>query len=281
MTASGRRVAAPRVASSSSCRYQGIDFGRADKVILRDSPDGMCRVAHFAGLVAGKVLTGEYNPVSYADIITSTTHKTLRGPRGGMILCTNEYKEAVDKGCPLVLGGPMPHVMAAKAVAFKEADTKEFCSYSKQIVDNAKTLSKTLTDNGVKLVTGGTDNHLILFDVYKSFGLTGRQVELALRQSGITVNRNSIPHDVMGPWYTSGIRAGTPAITTLGMKNKEMEFIGKSIVKVLRNTKPLVINGKTSKAKYEIDQKVLEEVRNDVKEVLQNFPLYPELLIDS
>jgi glycine hydroxymethyltransferase len=148
-------------------------------------------------------MTHEFDPVPYAHIVTSTTHKTLRGPRGGILLCKDEFKEVVDKGCPLVLGGPLPNVIAAKAIAFKEANTKEFQTYAHQIVKNAQALAERLKYHGVPITTDGTDNHLLVLDVWTKFGLTGRQAETALRQARLTVNRNSIPYDVNGAWYTS------------------------------------------------------------------------------
>ena len=176
----------------------------------------MVDMAHFAGLVAGGVLTGDLNPVLHADVVTSTTHKSLRGPRGGFVLCTDEYAPFVDKGCPMVLGGPLPHVMAAKAIAFAEARQPSFAGYAAAIVANAQALADGLQRRGVRLVTGGTSNHLVLADVATSFGLTGRQAESALLDAGVVTNRNSIPRDANGAWYTSGIRMGTPALTTLG-----------------------------------------------------------------
>jgi len=240
----------------------------------------MVDMAHFAGLVAGKVLKDEFNPIGYADIITSTTHKTLRGPRGGLILCSEEYKEIVDKGCPLILGGPMPHVMAAKAIAFKEANTKEFQDYSYQIVKNSKALAQSLKEKKVKLLTDGTDNHLVLIDVNSSFNLTGRQAELVLRDVNLTVNRNVIPNDRQGPWYTSGIRLGTPAITTLGMKENEMKVISEVIHDVLKNAKPKVNSeNKPSKAKVDIEKNILIGNKNKTKNLLSKFMLYSELVI--
>ena len=152
----------------------------------------MVDMAHFAGLVAGKVLTGDYDPVPHAHIVTTTTHKTLRGPRGGMVLCDRDLAEFVDRGCPLVLGGPLPHVMAAKAVALAEASQPSFATYAAAVVDNARTLAEALVGGGVPVVTGGTDNHLVLVDV-RPFGLNGRQGEAALRAAGITTNRNVAP----------------------------------------------------------------------------------------
>lgn len=239
----------------------------------------MVDMAHFSGLVAGKVMTGEYDPVPYAHIVTSTTHKTLRGPRGGMILCQEEYREVIDKGCPLVLGGPLPHVMAAKAVAFREARTSAFQTYAKQVVKNAQALAERLLSRDVKLFTGGTDNHLLVFDVMSSFSLTGRQAELAMRDALMTVNRNAIPFDVNGPWYTSGVRIGTPALTSLGMQESEMHQIADLIVDLLKASKARMVakTGKPSKAKVEIEEGMLTQVRSRVGALLKEFPLYPEL----
>jgi glycine hydroxymethyltransferase len=234
----------------------------------------MVDMAHFAGLVAGKVMQGDYDPVPHAHIVTTTTHKTLRGPRGGMVLCKNELKEVVDKGCPIVLGGPLPHVIAAKAIAFKEANTSAFQEYAHQIVANARALAEKLQKSGVKVSTGGTDNHLIVFDVASTFGLTGRQAESALREAHLTVNRNSIPYDANGPWYTSGVRIGTPAATTLGMTEMEMGQIAEAIVTLLRATRS------DGKAKVEIDRKVLTQIQSQVAALLASYPLYPELVID-
>ncbi len=166
----------------------------------------MVDMAHFAGLVAGKVFTGDFDPVPHAQIVTTTTHKSLRGPRGGMVLCQPELAEAVDRGCPLVLGGPLPNVMAAKAVALAEARQPSFQDYAGRIVANAQALADGLILRGARLVTGGTDNHLVLIDV-GGYGLTGRQAEQALLDAGIVTNRNAIPRDPNGAWYTSGIRS--------------------------------------------------------------------------
>jgi len=236
-------------------------------------------MAHFAGLVAGKALTDEYNPVPYAQIITSTTHKTLRGPRGGFILCTEEFKGNIDKGCPLVLGGPLPHVMAAKLVGFKEANRVEFQTYAKQVLLNAKALAERLLVRGVKLFTGGTDNHLVVCDVMSSFHLTGRQAEIVLHKALMTVNRNMIPNDRQGSWYTSGIRIGTPALTTRGLKEEEMRCIADLIVDLLQasRAKSVGCTEGLSKAQIDIDVDILERVRRQVEDILVDFPLYPEL----
>jgi glycine hydroxymethyltransferase len=235
-------------------------------------------IAHFAGLMAGKVFAGEENPVPYAHIISSTTHKTLRGPRGGFIMCKQEFADAVNKGCPMVLGGPLPHVMAAKAVAFKEANTPAFAAYAQQVVANASQLAEALKANGLKLLTGGTDNHLVMIDI-SDLPITGRQAELALREAMITVNRNAIPFDKNGPWYTSGIRIGSAAMTTLGMGSGQMKEIASIIADVLKNSTSQMVEktGKPSKAHCTTDEKVLERSKSRVKSLLDQFPLYPEI----
>jgi len=242
----------------------------------------MVDMAHFAGLVAGKVMQGNYNPIPFAQVVTSTTHKTLRGPRGGLVLCNQEFKECVDKGCPIVLGGPLPHIMAAKALAFKEAATPEFVSYAHQIVENSRALADSLIQHGVKVLTGGTDNHLLVMDVTKTFGLTGRQAETLLREARLTVNRNSIPRDINGPWYTSGIRIGTPATTTLGMKTPQMKEIASIIFDLLKDAKPVddPKTGMPSRAKAHIHSHTMHRAQHRVAEVLKDFPLYPELVIE-
>jgi len=234
-------------------------------------------MAHFAGLVAGKVLTGDLDPVPHAHIVTSTTHKSLRGPRGGMVLCTDEYAEFVDRGCPMVLGGPMPHVMAAKAVAFAEARTPEFADYAQRIVANARALADSLMRRGVRLVTAGTDNHLVLLDVTTSFGLTGRQAEAALLDAGIVTNRNSIPADPNGAWYTSGVRLGTPALTTLGLGASEFDEVAELITLALRATEPVTANGKQSQARYTIPAEITAQCRSRCADLLERFPLYPTI----
>jgi len=260
---------------------RAINFKR-----LRQIADGvgavlMVDMAHFAGLVAGGVFTGDNNPVLHAQVVTTTTHKTLRGPRGGMVLCTKEFAEHVDKGCPLVIGGPLPHVMAAKAIAFTEANAPEFRTYAKKIVENSSVLAKALIAEGMTVATGGTDNHLMLIDV-RTFGLTGRQAESALRECGVTLNRNSLPYDPNGPWYTSGLRIGTPATTTLGMGEKEMREIAAIVKIVLAATKPEISTtganaGKPGKAKYTIDATAKANARDRVAKLLDAFPVYPQL----
>ncbi len=246
----------------------------------------MVDMAHFAGLVAGKVFTGDFDPVAHAHVVTSTTHKTLRGPRGGLVLCTEEFAPWVDKGCPMVLGGPLPHVMAAKTVAFTEASKPEFRTYAAQIVENARALAAGCVAEGMNVVTGGTDNHLMLIDVAQTYGLTGRQAESALREGGITLNRNSIfPVDANGPWYTSGLRVGTPGVTTLGMDVTEMGEIARIMALILSHTTQSTISsgkqaGLTSRAKYDLDPGVAAEARQAIHRLLDRHPLYPELDLD-
>lgn len=254
-----------------------LNFAKFRKIADEVGAVLMVDMAHFAGLVAGKALTGEYNPIPYADIVTSTTHKTLRGPRGGLILCKKEYEDAVNKGCPLVLGGPLPHVLAAKAIALQEANLPEFSDYAKRIVENAKALSDALQKKGLRIVSGDTENHLLVIDL-SGTGLTGRQGESALRQGHITVNRNSIPFDKNGAFFTSGLRLGTPAMTTLGMGKKEMEEIAEIIHLILSQTKPQIQeNGTPSRSLIEIAPEALKEAQTRVKNLLNKFPLYPEL----
>lgn len=229
-------------------------------------------MAHFAGLVAGGVLTGEFDPVAHAHIVTSTTHKSLRGPRGGLVLCDRALAEFVERGCPMVLGGPLPHAMAAKAVALAEARQPAFGRYAHRIVANARALAEGLRSRGADLVTGGTDNHLVLIDL-KSVQLTGRQAEAALLDAGIVTNRNSVPRDPNGPWYTSGIRLGTPAVTTLGMGPAEMDQIADMMVDVLKGT----TGNRASRARYSVDPGILERTRCRVGELLAAHPLYPGL----
>jgi glycine hydroxymethyltransferase len=241
----------------------------------------MVDMAHFAGLVAGKVFTGDFDPVAHAHIVTSTTHKTLRGPRGGMVLANEEFAPWVDKGCPAILGGPLPHVMAAKAVAFREALDPGFRTYAARIVENARALAAGCVAAGLPVLTGGTDNHLLLLDVAEGFGLTGRQAESALRDCGITLNRNSLPFDRNGPWYTSGLRIGTPAVTTLGMGPDEMREIAAVIARVLANTTATMTkSGERSKARYIIAEGIADEVQSRVGALLGGYPLYPELDLD-
>ncbi len=258
-----------------------IDFKRMGQIAKSVGAVFMVDMAHFAGLVAGKVFTDEYNPVLWADVVTTTTHKTLRGPRGGMVLAKAEFAESIDKGCPLILGGPLPHMMAAKAVAFKEALDPSFAHYAQRVVENSQALAAACIKEGITVATGGSDNHLMLLDV-RSFGLNGRQAESAMRDCGVTLNRNSLPFDPNGPWYTSGLRIGTAALTTLGMGAEQMEEVASIIALVLRNTKAAILTkganaGALSKARAETDDAARQEARARVVALLDRFPLYAEL----
>ena len=219
-------------------------------------------MAHFAGLVAGGV---HPSPVPWADVVTTTTHKTLRGPRGGMILCKEEHAKAVDKAVfPLTQGGPLMHVIAAKAVCFQEALQPEFEVYAARIVANAKALASRLAERGFYLVSGGTDNHLMLVDLRPSHGdLTGKDAEAALERAGITVNKNTVPGETRSPFVTSGLRIGTPALTTRGMGEEEMERIGDWMARVLASPG---------------DDDAIGGIRDEVRELCGEFPLYPELV---
>ena len=258
-----------------------IDFRRMRQIADSCGAVLMCDMAHFAGLVAGHVFEGNYDPVKWADIVTTTTHKTLRGPRGGMILCKQHLAESVDQGCPLVIGGPLPHVMAAKAIALKEASRPEFREYAARIAENARVLAQAFMDEGLRIQTNGTDNHLMLLDV-SDLGLNGRQAESILLTCGIILNRNALPFDKNGPWYTSGLRIGTPAVTTLGMGPEEMKEIASIITTVLRNARPATITkgekaGTLSKSKAVIDPEVKAKSIERVENLLSRFVLYPEL----
>lgn len=257
---------------------RNINYRRMREIADKVGAVLMVDMAHFSGLVAGKVLTGDEDPLAFADVVTTTTHKTLRGPRGGLVLCKKEFAEHVDRGCPLVLGGPLPHVMAAKAVAFTEALRPEFRAYAAKIVENSRALAEAFLNVGLKVISGGTDNHLVLVDVASALGVTGRQAEDAVRRCGITLNRNPIPFDPNGPWYTSGLRFGTPAVTTLGMGAAEMREIAEIVRMVLTNIVPGTNKaGGKDKAKYTLDPKVEEQARGRASALLGSFPVYPEL----
>ncbi|MEI8124411.1 MAG: glycine hydroxymethyltransferase [Parachlamydiaceae bacterium] len=263
-----------------SAHPRKINFAKMRDIADSVGATFMVDMAHFAGLVGGKVFQGEWDPIPYAHIVTSTTHKTLRGPRGGLVLCKQEFAETVNKGCPLALGGPLPHVMASKAIAFKEANTSDFCLYAKRIVENAQALGERLKEHGIRLVTGGTENHLVILDISR-FGLTGRHAENALAQAFLTVNRNAVPFDPNGPWYTSGVRMGTPATTTLGMGKEEMKEIADITFDVLSNTKPDISEktGQPSKAACTVSPEVLKRSRERVLALLKRYPLYPEIVL--
>lgn len=276
----------PRIILAGYSAYTRlIDFARFREIADEAGATFMVDMAHFAGLVAGKVFTGNYDPVPWAHVVTSTTHKTLRGPRGGLVLCKPEFAEAVDKGCPMVLGGPLPHAIAAKAVALREALDPGFAGYARKIVDNARSFAEELQKRGAQILTGGTDNHIVLLDVEASYGLTGRQAESAVRSCGLTVNRNSLPFDKNGPWYTSGLRLGTPAVTTLGMGPDEMSEIADIIASVLREVTPVTTrkdDGSTvvSKAKFDLPERVADAARQRVSDLLAKYPLYPEINLE-
>ena len=228
----------PKIIVAGASAYpRAIDFKRLREIADSVGAILMVDMAHIAGLVAAGL---HENPVKYAQIVTTTTHKTLRGPRGGMILCTEEYAKAIDKAVfPGTQGGPLMHVIAAKAVALKEAMTDEFKQYQTQIVKNAKKLAETLMNEGIDLVSGGTDNHLMLIDLTKK-GLTGKEIEKLLDEAHITANKNAIPFDPEKPFVTSGIRIGTPAVTSRGMKEDEMVVIGKCIADIINNKEAAV-----------------------------------------
>lgn len=241
------------ILAGASAYPRVIDFKKFREIADKVGAVLMVDMAHIAGLVAA----GEHpNPVPYADIVTTTTHKTLRGPRGGMILCKEEYAKAIDKAVfPGTQGGPLEHIIAAKAVALREAAGAEFKAYQKQVVKNAAALAKRLTKRGVGLVSGGTDNHLML--VKLDNGMTGKELEALLDDCNITVNKNAVPFDKMPPSKTSGIRIGTPAATTRGMKEAEMEVIGDCIADIIEKG-------------ADAQQSVTERV----KSLTEKFPLY-------
>jgi glycine hydroxymethyltransferase len=254
-----------------------VNFAKMREIADEVGATLMVDMAHFAGLVAGKVFTGDEDPVPHAHITTTTTHKSLRGPRGGMVLAQEEYADSVDRGCPMVLGGPLSHVMAAKAVALAEARQPSFQTYAQAIADNAKSLADGFLKRDARLVTGGTDNHIVLLDV-SGFGLTGRQAESALLDAGVVTNRNSVPADPNGAWYTSGIRLGTPALTTRGFGHDEFDRVAELIVQVLQSTQPGTNKaGSPSKATYMLADGVADKVKDASAELLDKHPLYPGL----
>ena len=224
-----------------------IDWERFRKIADEVGAYFVADIAHVVGLIAAGVYP---SPVPYADVITTTTHKTLRGPRGAMIMCKEEFAERIDKAVfPGLQGGPHNHTTAAIAVALKEASTEDFKEYSKQVVTNARVLADSLSKLGYKIVSGGTDNHLFLVDVFSSVNLSGKEAGDMLDKAGITVNKNAIPKDTRKPWDPSGIRIGTPALTTRGMKEKEMEQVARYIDRVLRECK---VDSDFKKVKKEI-----------------------------
>jgi len=238
-----------------------IDFERLGKISGQIGAYLMVDMAHIAGLVAASV---HPSPIPYADFVTTTTHKTLRGPRGGMIFCRKDFAGTIDKAVfPGTQGGPLLHVIAGKAVALKEAQSEDFKVYQRQTVKNAAALAVSLKEKGFRLVSDGTDNHLILIDV-RNQGITGKEAEKYLDQVGITVNKNAIPFDPEKPNTTSGIRIGTPSCTTRGMKEKEMSVIAKLICRTFESKNDIL---------------ALEKITHDVNQLCQQFPLYPDLII--
>ena len=239
-----------------------IDFERIGHIAQSVGAKVMADIAHIAGLVA----TGLHpSPIPHCEFVTTTTHKTLRGPRGGLILCKEEFAKDVDRRVfPGVQGGPLVHIIAAKAVSFGEALREDFKTYQQQIIANAKVLAETLSNAGLRLVSGGTDNHLLLVDVYMDGkGITGKAAEKVLDEVHITVNKNTIPFDTQKPFVASGIRLGTPALTTRGMKEVEMRKIGELIASLIKDPE---------------SESLKEKVRRDVAEITAGFPMYPKRL---
>ena len=234
-----------------------IDFKRFREIADKCGAILMVDMAHIAGLIAAGL---HPSPIEYADVVTSTTHKTLRGPRGGIILTNNEeIAKKIDKIIfPGIQGGPLMHVIGAKAECFYEALQPEFKEYQKQVIKNAKALADTLTEEGLRVITGGTDNHLLLVDVKNTFGITGKEAEKVLDEINITVNKNTIPYDEESPFKTSGIRLGSPAMTTRGLKEEEFRTIGRIIAKALKNID---------------NEKELKKLQKEVLEITSKFPL--------
>ncbi|MFB2471239.1 serine hydroxymethyltransferase [Staphylococcus aureus] len=245
------------IVAGASAYSRTIDFIKFKEIADEVNAKLMVDMAHIAGLVAAGL---HPNPVEYADFVTTTTHKTLRGPRGGMILCKEEYKKDIDKTIfPGIQGGPLEHVIAAKAVAFGEALENNFKTYQQQVVKNAKVLAEALINEGFRIVSGGTDNHLVAVDVKGSIGLTGKEAEETLDSVGITCNKNTIPFDQEKPFVTSGIRLGTPAATTRGFDEKAFEEVAKIISLALKNSK---------------DEEKLQQAKERVAKLTAEYPLY-------
>ncbi|MGQ4663958.1 serine hydroxymethyltransferase [Staphylococcus aureus] len=245
------------IVAGASAYSRTIDFKKFKEIADEVNAKLMVDMAHIAGLVAAGL---HPNPVEYADFVTTTTHKTLRGPRGGMILCKEEYKKDIDKTIfPGIQGGPLEHVIAAKAVAFGEALENNFKTYQQQVVKNAKVLAEALINEGFRIVSGGTDNHLVAVDVKGSIGLTGKEAEETLDSVGITCNKNTIPFDQEKPFVTSGIRLGTPAATTRGFDEKAFEEVAKIISLALKNSK---------------DEEKLQQAKVRVAKLTAEYPLY-------
>jgi len=244
--------------AGASAYSRTLDFPRLREICDKAECYLMVDMAHIAGLIAAGL---HPNPVPHADVVTSTTHKTLRGPRGGMVLCPERHREKVDKiNFPGTQGGPFMHIIAAKAVCFKEAMQDDFKTYQRQVVANAKALAKRFMDSGFDVVSGGTDTHLFLLDL-SGKELTGKKAEAALERGGVTVNKNTVPFDKKSPFVTSGVRVGTPALTTRGMKEKEMEQIADLMCRVLENIG---------------SDDVIQEVRKETAALCEAFPLYAD-----
>ena len=246
------------IVAGASAYPRVIDFARIRAAATRVGAAVMTDMAHIAGLVAGGV---HPSPVPHSDFVTTTTHKTLRGPRAGLVLCRESYAKDLDRTVfPGVQGGPLMHVIAAKAVCFKEAAEPGFAAYQRQIAANARALASVLAQSGFRLVSGGTDNHMVLVDVF-SRGITGKAAEAALGKAGITVNKNAIPFDKNPPMVASGIRIGTPAVTTRGLREAEMQIVGELIARALQAPD---------------DDRALAAVRAEVEGLCRTFPLYPD-----
>ena len=251
------------IIAGASAYSRKIDFEKFGAIAQEVGAYLMVDMAHLAGLIAGGV---HPDPVPYADFITSTTHKTLRGPRGGLILCKKTYGKKLDKTVmPGIQGGPLMHIIAAKAVCFLEAMQPGFKEYAKNIIENAQVLADELKHRGFRLVTGGTDNHLLLVDLTAQ-NITGQEAEKALDEAGIIANKNSIPYDTKGLMVTSGIRFGTPALTSRGMGKTEMKQIAEMIGKILYNIK---------------SEKIKEDIKLEIKELCRKFPVYSNRLVDN
>jgi len=250
----------PKIIVSGATAYpRQIDFGAFHQIAQEVGAVSMADIAHIAGLIVGGV---HQSPFPFTDVVTTTTHKTLRGPRGAIIMCKEQFAKDIDRAVfPGLQGGPHDHVNAAKAVAFHEASQPEFRDYAAQIVKNAKALAEELLNHDVKLISGGTDNHLILVDLTNR-GITGKEAEEALDQANITCNKNMIPFDPRTPFNPSGIRLGTPALTTRGMKEDQMKQVGRFIAQVISNMG---------------DESVYAQVKAKVRELCEAFPLYPDL----
>ncbi|MFI3167056.1 MAG: serine hydroxymethyltransferase [Bacillota bacterium] len=249
------------IVAGASAYSRIIDFPKFKEIADKVGAYLMVDIAHIAGLI----VAGQHpNPFPHADFVTTTTHKTLRGPRGGMIMCKEQYAKQIDKGIfPGIQGGPLEHIIAAKAICFKEAASEEFKAYGAQVVKNAKAMEEQFTANGVKMVSGGTDNHLILLDLTET-GLTGKVLEKLLDEANITVNKNGIPFDTKSPFITSGVRIGTPAATSRGMKEGEMKEIANIITLLIQN-----------------GESAIEEAKARVANITKDFPLYPNCVTEA